>query len=70
MPLKFQKYNSKSILLLNIDVTHMVTGMLTFEGKQHNVRVPCSTVNSCYITLESFSLKPKGAEVKYKICGM
>lgn len=54
------------VLLLNIDVTHMVSRLLTFERKLHNAPVPCSTVNSCYITLESFSLKPIGVEVNTK----
>lgn len=32
--------------------------------------LPCTTVNSCYITLESFILKPKRVEVNTKIHGM
>lgn len=47
-------------------MSHMVSRLLTFERKLHNALVRYSTVNSCYITLESFSLKPKGVEVNTK----
>lgn len=47
----------------------MVSGVWAFEGKTASLIalvLPCSTVNSCYITLESFILNPKRGEVNTK----